>query len=375
MVPPMKPSAAELQAYALGLSEPQRAEEIEAFLADGPDCTALLENAPQDALVRHLRGAGSLPPVAMPSPAPPPVCSGTAADACAAEELGGEAAALREHPRYQLLRKLGQGGMGTVYLAEHRLMHRRVAVKLLRAGCLSNPQLVARFHQEVEAVARLTHPHIVTAHDADEAGGTHFPVMEYVEGESLGRLVTRGPLPVHEACAYARRAALGLEFAHSRGMVHRDIKPQNLMVTYPASGACERPGETTPGRSHAPLAGVVKILDFGLARVLREATGSEDSLTSAGTVMGTADYIAPEQARDSRRADIRADIYSLGCTLYHLLSGQVPFPGGTAIDKILRHATERPRPLCRSDLPAGLAAVLDRMMAKRPEDRYQTPAE
>src|SRR5205807_8740214 len=138
-----------------------------------------------------------------------------------------------------------------------------------------------------------------------------------------------GPLPIHEACAYVRQAALGLAFAHTQGMVHRDIKPHNLILQ--ASPAASAPG-------------VVKVLDFGLARILHEAARPEGSLTTEGAVMGTADCMAPEQARDSHHADIRADIYSLGCTLYHLLSGQVPFPGGTAIDKILRHASERPEP-------------------------------
>jgi tRNA A-37 threonylcarbamoyl transferase component Bud32 len=347
------PSAAELQAFSLGKCEPQRAREIEAYLSGGPDCRSTLEAAADDALLRHLRGAGELSSADAPTTGPQ-------------GEPGAESAAPFDHPRYRLIRKLGEGGMGTVYLAEHRLMRRQVAIKVIRAGYLGNPQLVQRFRQEVEAAARLSHPHIVTAHDADEAHGTHFLVMEYVEGESLDQVLAgRGMLPVEEACAYVLQAALGLEFAHRQGMVHRDLKPHNLMRA---------------------ADGTVKILDFGLARLLggaapeapdttAEGSSAVDQLTAAGVVMGTADYMAPEQARDSHAADIRADIYSLGCTLYHLLTGQVPYPGGTLREKFHRHATERPEPLSRrrADVPPGLAQVLDRMMAPRPEDRYQTP--
>ena len=210
----------------------------------------------------------------------------------------------------------------------------------------------------MQAAASLSHPHIVTAHDAEEMAGTHFLVMEFVEGEPLDRWLARhGPLPIAEACTYIRQAALGLQLAHEKGTVHRDIKPHNLMRTE---------------------AGTIKILDFGLARVIREAAQpAGDHITAEGTVMGTADYMAPEQGRDSHRADIRADIYSLGCTLYHLLSGSVPFPQGTTIGKILKHTVARPEPLSshRADVPPELVRVLDKMMAKKPEDRYQTPGE
>jgi serine/threonine protein kinase len=344
------PSIEELHAYILGKCQPERAAEIEAVLADGPDCTTILETAPEDALVRHLRGAGELPTLFGPHTSPAP-------GGASVGELVADAAPLLDHPRYRLIRKLGQGGMGTVYLAEHRLMRRLVAVKLIRAGLLGNQQLVDRFRQEVQAAAHLSHPHIVMAHDADEADGRHFLVMEYVEGESLAqRLATGGPFLVTDACTCVRQAALGLEFARARGLVHRDVKPHNLMRT---------------------PEGIVKILDFGLARVLRESARPEGSLTTEGVVMGTADYMAPEQARDSHRADIRADVYSLGCTLYHLLAGNVPFPDGTAIDKIIKHAVAQPEPLdrCRVDVPAELARVVEKMMARKAEDRYQTPAE
>jgi hypothetical protein len=277
---------------------------------------------------------------------------------------------LAGHARYRVCRLLGRGGMGAVYQAEHALMERPVALKVLRPGLLPDPDAVARFRQEVRAAARLHHPNLVAALDADQAGPVTFLVMEYVEGQSLAeRVATRGPLPAAEACEYARQAALGLQHAHERGMVHRDVKPANLMLT--------RQGQ-------------VKVLDFGLARLLREqapagvestvlraAEGQAAALTGPGVVMGTLDYVAPEQARDSRGADARADIYSLGCTLYFLLTGQVPFPAPNAAEKLARLLSEDPAALAdlRPDLPAGLAGVVVRMMAKRPEHRYQTARE
>jgi predicted Ser/Thr protein kinase len=267
-------------------------------------------------------------------------------------------AELADHPRYRVLALLGRGGMGAVYKAEHRRMERLVALKVISPALVDNPDSVRRFHLEVKAAARLNHPNIVTAHDADAAGDLHFLVMEYVEGRSLAEYVKeRGPLPAVEACEYARQAALGLEHAHEKGMVHRDIKPHNLM-------------RTTDGR--------VKILDFGLARFANVPQTAEDpQLTGRGVVMGTADYVAPEQAQDSHKADIRADIYSLGCTLYQLLAGRVPFPGGSLLDKLIQHSTGQPTSLAslRPDLPPALTAVVARMMARDPAARFQAPAE
>ncbi len=198
------------------------------------------------------------------------------------------------------------------------------------------------------------------AYDADEVHGTHFFSMEYVEGQDLARFVVKhGPLPWGQACDYIRQAALGLQHAHECGLVHRDIKPHNLLLT--ARG------------------GVVKIMDMGLARLdhVSEDSATSGTMTREGTVMGTLDYIAPEQALNSHAVDIRADLYSLGCTLFFLLTGRVPFAGGTATQKLLRHQLEAPPPLTRfrPDLSAELAAVVVRLLAKRPEDRYGTPAE
>ncbi|HWY86883.1 MAG TPA: sister chromatid cohesion protein PDS5, partial [Gemmataceae bacterium] len=281
-----------------------------------------------------------------------------------------------DHPRYRTGDLIGVGGMGAVYKAEHLLMQRPVAVKVLNHELIDNPATVDRFRREVRAAARLTHPNIVAAFDAEQAGDVHFLAMEYVEGVSLARRCAEyGPLPVAEACSYARQAALGLQHAHECGMVHRDIKPQNLMLT---------------------AGGQVKILDFGLARFVMESVpvgamlpiqgdsaptsgidGKAKPLTQIGVVMGTPDYIAPEQAQDSHQADIRADIYSLGCTLYDMLAGHAPFPDGNAVQKIKAHLHKTPPPLktLRRDVPLELVRVIERMMAKDPAQRYQTPAE
>lgn len=261
--------------------------------------------------------------------------------------------------RYVLLDEIGEGGMGQVFKARHQRLDRIVAVKLIRPDLLSSPTAIRRFHQEAKAAARLSHPNIVLVHDADEVNGRHFLVMEYVEGSDLSRLMKAGAyLPHAQVCDYLRQVALGLQHAFGRGLVHRDIKPANLLVT------------------GAPA--IIKIADMGLARLRGADHENPDStLTLDGGLMGTPDYMAPEQAENPHAADIRADLYSLGCTFYHVLTGQVPFSGGTVLQKIDRHRKETPRPpqQIRPEIPSELAAVINRLMAKRPEDRYQTPAE
>ncbi|HEY3790167.1 MAG TPA: protein kinase, partial [Urbifossiella sp.] len=270
--------------------------------------------------------------------------------------------ALADHPQYRIIDRLGEGGMGVVYKAEHRMMGRVVALKVLAPHLTVEPEAVDRFLKEVSAAGKLSHPNIVISHDAGEAGGLHFLVMEFVEGISLDRLVQRrGPLAPTMASHFARQVALGLQHAFEKGMVHRDIKPQNLMVT--------RKGQ-------------VKILDFGLARLGLDAEGTVVSrnppATAADLIMGTPDYLSPEQAKNSHTVDIRSDLYSLGCSLYFLLTGRAPFSRATTlIDKLLAHTEEQPEPLAahRLDVPDGLMLVLAKLMAKRPEDRYATPAE
>lgn len=271
----------------------------------------------------------------------------------------GAPAASQRFGAYELLEPLGSGGMGVVYRALQPHLDRCVALKILPKERLRNPGAVARFQREMKAVGKLDHPNIVRAYDAGEVDGKHFLAMELVDGLDLSHLATRfGALPLADACELVRQAAEGLEHARSHGLVHRDIKPSNLMLS---------------------AKGQVKILDLGLA-MLAEESAANDELTAAGQLMGTLDYLAPEQAEDSRAVDIRADIYSLGCTLYRLLAGEAPFSGpkfNTPLKKILAHARSRPEPIreSRPEAPEALAAVLERMMAKAPDDRFATPAE
>jgi hypothetical protein len=348
------PALDRLVAYRLNRMAGDEAEAVRAHLADCASCRQMAEALQPDTLLALLQNSAT--------PQPSGVDVATLAPSPSAVARTAAPPELADHSRYRLLEMLGAGGMGAVYKAEHRVMERLVALKVINPSLTKDTAAVERFHREVKTAARLSHPNIVTAFDAEHANDVHFLVMEYVEGASLDEvLAKRGPLPVAEACEYIRQAALGLQHAHERGMVHRDIKPQNLMLT----------------RSHgAQAVGLVKVLDFGLARFVSES-GPAGPLTQVGSVMGTPDYIAPEQAHDSRTADIRADIYSLGCTFYYLLAGQVPFPEGSALQKLMAHVDTPPRPIAemRFDLPAGLAEVLDRMMAKDPAQRYQTPAE
>lgn len=266
---------------------------------------------------------------------------------------------------YKLLEKLGEGGMGTVYKAEHSKLKKTVALKILPAQRMRDAQSVERFQREMEAVGRLDHPNIVRALDAGEVEGTHFLVMEFVDGIDLDTLARRtGTIPVADACELIRQAALGLDHANEYGLVHRDVKPSNLMLKLTGSSRA------------AKKSGVVKILDLGLARLRGQPT--ERMLTSAGQVIGTVDYMAPEQGQDSN-VDIRADIYSLGCSLYRLLAGRPPFeePETNLVKTMLAHAQKPVPPIqnVRSDVPDQLVAILDRMLAKNPADRFTEPDE
>jgi uncharacterized protein (TIGR03067 family) len=277
----------------------------------------------------------------------------------------GHAAALVLGP-YVLQQRLGEGGTGEVFAARHRHLDRLVALKQLRKDLLTDQEAVTRFQREVHVVSQLADPHVVHAYDAGPVGTNYFLAMEYVEGIDLHRLVRQnGPLPAPVALEYVRQAALGLRCIHEHGLVHRDIKPSNLIVTK-AKG------------SKAQGAELIKILDLGLARLHRPIDEATAAVTGASAVlMGTLDYMAPEQALDFHNVDIRADIYSLGCTLYYLLTGQPPFPGGTLAHKVLRQQQAQPQPIeqLRPDLPAALPQLLNHMMAKQPEARYQSPAE
>jgi eukaryotic-like serine/threonine-protein kinase len=258
--------------------------------------------------------------------------------------------------KYKVLESLGSGGMGRVYLCEHKLMRRRVAVKILPPSKANEEAVLQRFHREARAAAAVDHPNIVHAYDIDQQGDYHFLVMEYVDGASLQEIVKKtGPMDINRAAHYIRQSALGLEHANSMKLIHRDIKPGNILVD---------------------RGGGVKLLDMGLARFFDD---TDDILTKKydENVLGTADYLAPEQAVDSHEVDIRADIYSLGATFYFLLAGVAPFGEGTVAQKLLWHQTRQPKPLpsLRKEVPAALWTIIEKMMAKDRNQRYQRPGE
>jgi serine/threonine protein kinase len=256
--------------------------------------------------------------------------------------------------KYKLLERLGAGGMGSVFLCEHQVMRRRVAIKVLPAAQADDPSALERFHREARAVAQLHHPNIVTAYDIDQDRKLHFLVMEYVDGNNLEQVVRRqGPMDPVQAAHYIRQAAQGLQHAHQAGLVHRDIKPANLIVD---------------------RAGIVKVLDLGLARFFRDEADTTTKQYDSQNVLGTADFLAPEQAVDSHNVDARADIYSLGLTFYYLLVGACPFEAGSVAQKLIWHQMRQPKPIqeLRPEVPEGLVAIVIKMTAKQLEERYQT---
>jgi serine/threonine protein kinase len=259
--------------------------------------------------------------------------------------------------KYKVLERIGAGGMGSVYLCEHQVVKRRVAIKVLPTAKAANPAALGRFYREARAAGVLDHPNLVKCHDIDRDGALHFLVMDYVDGANLQELVARsGALHPVRAAHYIAQTALGLQHAHDAGLVHRDIKPANILVD---------------------RGGTVRVLDLGLARFFTDQTDPLTLKYDESSVLGTADYVAPEQAVDSHEVDIRADIYSLGATFYFCLAGRPPFPGGRAAQKLIWHQVRHPTPVrqVRPEVPDGMAAVLARMMEKHPDARYQTPAE
>jgi len=255
--------------------------------------------------------------------------------------------------KYKLLSLLGTGGMSAVYLAEHKTMRSRRAIKILPQNRVEDSSFLARFEREAQVAGQLDHPNIVRAFDQDQDGKTHYLVMEYVEGRDLQDVVTQdGPLPYELSAEYVRQAAEGLAYAHDKGMVHRDVKPANLLLD---------------------KSGTVKVLDMGLALLERDERTSL-TIQHDENVLGTADYLPPEQAINSHTVDSRADIYSLGGTLYFLLTGHPPFPEGTLAQRLHMHQTAEPSPITneRPDAPVGLVEICQKMMAKKPGDRFAT---
>jgi len=359
--PSTHPTDQTLSSYGLGKLDDASAESVHKHLEQCPACRNRVAVMSPDSFLGRLRNAqgrpGSPGPIgpslaglsmlAGGSPSPVPPATGTLPPG------------LADHPDYEILRELGQGGMGVVYLAENRLMGRKEVLKVVSGHLINRRGVLDRFLGEIRHAAQLHHPNIVTAYAALRVGESLVLAMEYVEGLDLARLVkARGPLPVAKASNYVHQAALGLQHAHEHGMVHRDIKPGNLMLAPQGYRA------------------VIKVLDFGLAKVSREVP-ADRTLTYEGQMLGTPDFIAPEQSVDARNADIRADIYSLGCTLYYLLTGGPPFQGTSLYDVLQAHHSREALPLnlARPEVPVELAALVGKMMAKDPERRVQTPAE
>jgi serine/threonine protein kinase len=306
--------------------------------------------------IEHLGRAEALPPAA--SLAESLATNGWLTVYQARKVLAGTGRGLLLGP-YVLLDELGEGGIGEVFRARHRQTGRVEAIKRLKADYHDDHDAVTRFQREARAAARLAHPNLVRLYSVGEADGRLYLAMEYVPGLDLGRLVDRdGPLAADRVCTVLHQAALGLAHAHAAGLVHRDVKPSNLLLT--ADGP------------------TVKLLDLGLARVVAvDSEVATSAMTPSDLVMGTPDYMSPEQAMHSRQVDARSDLYSLGCTAYHLLVGHPPFLGGGMMEKLLRHQVEPPPPLRRGcpDVPAGLERVVVRLMQKDPAKRYQSAAE
>jgi serine/threonine-protein kinase len=309
------------------------------------------EIADDDALAGFLTQSGPLPPTASDT-ATRLIQAGILTPFQAKLILQGKHRGFKLGP-YRILNQIGAGGMGQVFLAEHAALRRQVALKVLPPRQANDPANVERFYSEARAAAALDHPNIVHAYDVACDKGTHFLVLEYLDGETLDRhLAAGGPLPVGEAVSYAVQAAAGLQHAHEKGVAHRDIKPANLLVGHD---------------------GIVKILDLGLAQFFEDSATTLDR--AAGVAMGTTDYVAPEQLVGGE-SDHRADIYNLGATLYHLLTGQPPFTGTTAAKMIAHHLSAVPpaHDVC-ADVPEPLSAIVEKMLSKDPNDRYQSAAE
>jgi serine/threonine-protein kinase len=353
--PTRHPSTDDLVAFAQGLLGSGPAAVVEVHLSQCNLCAGKIADAPDDDFVGLLKAAGRS--VFADELGKSVDCLADTVETKAVSDLDRLPPELREHPRYKFEKLLATGAMGEVYLALDSVLSRPVAVKVLKPEMAGNPARKKRFLQEARIATRLRHPNVVEVLHSAPAGESAYIVMEFVAGETLAEIVgRRGPLAASEACIYVRQAAVGLLCAEQHGVVHRDIKPQNLIFD--------------------PQTGLVKILDFGLGRLVDEhRTGSR--LTREGDILGTVHYLSPEQAADSRQADIRSDIYSLGCVFFYLLSGFPPFSGRNPLEVLRKHKEEAPPSLreLRPDVPPEVAGLVERMLAKDPAGRPQSPAE
>ncbi len=350
------PSTQDLSAFGLGKLPDAAAAVVASHLETCATCQKAVENLPPDSFMGKLQAAKPNGSTSMPAAATGRAGISLSALGSPAAPPPGLPPELVNHPKYSIVRKLGQGGMGVVYQAVQTMMDRAVAIKVINPSMLENLEALPRFQSEVKAAAKLDYPNIVRAYDADQVGNLHLLVMEFVEGVSLAQMVkSKGPLPIGTACHFIRQVALGLQHAFERDMVHRDIKPANLMVT--------------PKNQ-------VKILDFGLAR-MRSERKKGAGLTQMDAFMGTPEYVSPEQATDARSADIRADIYSLGCTFYFLLTGRPPFQADTILKVLMSQIEKEPQPVreLRMAIPESLSSIVSKMLAKDPLQRYQKPVE
>jgi serine/threonine protein kinase/formylglycine-generating enzyme required for sulfatase activity len=350
------PSDQELRKFSNGRLDDGRSESINNHLLECPACQRRVSEMSSDSFLGRLRKINGRPQVSDPAQGESGA-SGTASRQGA--PAGTLAPALLDHPDYEIVRELGRGGMGVVYLAHNKLMGRDEVLKVVSKHLIERKGVLDRFAREIRAAARLSHPNIVSAYSASRYGESVVFAMEYVNGLDLAKLVkANGALPVAHACTFTYQAALGLLHAHEQGMVHRDIKPGNLMLA--------KKGDKP----------VIKVLDFGLAKATLESP-IDGGLTHEGQMLGTPDFIAPEQIRDAQSAGIQTDIYSLGCTLYYLLTGAPPFEAASLYDLFQAHFSMDAQPLnlLRPEVPVELAALVAKMMAKEPRRRFQTPGE
>ncbi len=356
----LHPTDQALRDFSVGKLGDGLADSVNSHLQECADCQRRVAAMSSDSFLGRLRDAHLQPEISPPvqseSGAPRPDIGEASHRDPQTDTLPPH---LADHPDYEILRELGRGGMGVVYLAHNRLMGRDEVLKVVGKHLIERKGVLERFSREIRSAARLTHPNIVHAYSAFRCGESVVFAMEYVDGLDLAKVVkAKGPMSVAHASYSAYQAALGLQHAHEQGMVHRDIKPGNLMLSYKGDKA------------------VIKVLDFGLAKATRE-NPLDGALTHEGQMLGTPDFIAPEQIRDAQSAGIQADIYSLGCTLYYLLTGAAPFQGPSLYDLLQAHFSMDAQPLnlVRPEVPAELAALVAKMMAKDMNRRFQTPAE